>query len=125
MKRVKPPQDMLQASPSSNSPLVAIIIMKEMPVPIPRAHSRCKGGGAVFFFSLCNTQWKENKSPGLVLWVKSLCGSATCKHGPFAIGVCLMPSIMGLFYVPFFMDLFHVHESPYALRCILGMILRL
>ena len=33
-------------------------------------------------------------------------------------GLFNTPSTMGLFYVPFFMDLFHVHETPYALRCI-------
>ena len=33
-------------------------------------------------------------------------------------GLFNTPSTMRLFYVPFFMELFHVHETPYALRCI-------
>ena len=59
MKRAKPPQDTLQASPPLNSSLVAIIIMKEMPVPTPRAHNRCKGGGAGGIFFLVQHQWRE------------------------------------------------------------------
>jgi len=59
MKRAKPPQDTLQASPSLNSPLVAIIIMKEMPVPTPRAHNRCKGGGAGEFVFLVQHPMKR------------------------------------------------------------------
>ena len=103
MKRAKPPQNTLQASPPLSSSLVAIIIMKEMPGPIPRAQNLCKGGGAGGIFFPCATPNEErNKSPGLVVWVKRLCGSASCRHGPFAMG--------GLFNTP--------SETPYAQRCI-------
>ena len=59
MKRAKPLQDTLQASPPLNSSLLAIIIMKEMPIPTPLAHNPCKGGGAGGIFFLVQHQWRE------------------------------------------------------------------